>query len=111
MVSLGCGFGRPLSAASAFPAAAPAAGTWSFGSGSVHVQPSPSVPISAEKAEFPSVAAAVAAAARHFWGASSTAVGVSPDKQISRHEFTLPAKIAISQISDKAETNAPEMCT
>ena len=61
---MGCGSRRPLSAASAVPAAAPAAGTWSFGSGSVHVQLSPFVPISGGAAEFPSVAAAVAADAR-----------------------------------------------
>lgn len=75
---MGCGSGRPLSVASAFPAAAPAAGAWSFGSGSVRVQPSLSVPISVEKAEF------LLSPLRAFWGrASSVAAGVNPGEQIS----------------------------
>ena len=47
-----------MPSASAFSAVASAAGPWSFGAGSVPVQPSPFVPISVGKAEFPSVAAA-----------------------------------------------------
>ena len=93
-------------AASAFPAAAPAAGTWSFGSGSVHVQPSPSVPISAEKAEFPSVSAA-AAAARLLGSAAAAAAGVNPGERISRHEFTLPMLIGRSSVLSVIAATTP----
>ena len=60
----------------------------------MHVQISSFVPISGGKAGFPSVAAAAVAAARLFWGMSSTVAEVSPSRRISRHEFALPAPAA-----------------
>lgn len=50
VVSLGCGTGQPLLAASACPLVEPAVGTLSFRLGSVQVRPSPFIQVSTEKA-------------------------------------------------------------
>ena len=83
---MGCGSGRPLSAASAFPAAAPAAlGLQCLGC--FHARFILLMPHSAERVE-----SASRRPPRSFGGsASTTAAGVDPGERISRHEFALPS--------------------